>query len=181
MFDPFVLKTKDTRYYALKGVLYSMVVCIAVVGMKQISYREHSLVARFGGVGLVGVGMYCLKVMHGTRNAFASLRKESKERAKARLKGSMHTVRLAVAAKVGGSPWSNVAAAAGATARTPRRTLNGFDIDKLKAQIEKENKEEEGGGKEELNHDTEVVKDGGGGGGEEVDEQEQPLAIKKEV
>ncbi|GMH78778.1 hypothetical protein TL16_g07931 [Triparma laevis f. inornata] len=152
MFDPFVLETKDSRYYALKGVLYSMVVCVGVVGLKQYSIRETSIVARFGGMGLVGVGVYCYWSMQRTRKAFADLRKDSKKRAKARLKGSMKAVmaanRLSVFGKAspGGNGWGR------------KKTISGFDVEKLKAQIAKEEAAEKAKGGERLGE--------GGKGGE---------------
>ena len=78
MFNPFVKATKDSRYFALKGVLYSMVFCVAVLGMKQFSYRKTSTVANFGGIGLVVLAGYCMLVMRNTRQAFAGLRVKSK-------------------------------------------------------------------------------------------------------
>ena len=108
--------------------------------------------------------------MRDTRSAFADLRNDSKQRAKERLKGSMHAVRLAVAAKNGGSPWGKALGRGegkpegkGRT-RSPfarKKTLNGFDIDKLKAQIAKEREDEgenmKGGGAEPSAEDQKIV------------------------
>ena len=147
MFDPFVLETKDSRYYALKGVLYSMIVCVAVVGLKQYSIRDTSIVARFGGMGLMAVGVYCYWSMQNTRKAFSDLRKASKKRAKARLKNSMMAVMASNRiAKVGGLTSSEGSGGSPGKVGGRKKTISGFDIEKLKAQIAKEKAEEEGGG-----------------------------------
>ncbi|GMI01526.1 hypothetical protein TrVE_jg12111 [Triparma verrucosa] len=165
MFDPFVLSTKDSRYYALKGVLYSMIVCVAVVGLKQYSIRDTSIVARFGGMGLMAVGVYCYWSMQNTRKAFSDLRKASKKRAKARLKKSMMAVMASNRiAKVGSSTSSSGGSHAKVWGR--KKTISGFDIEKLKAQIAKEKAEEDGGSTVKV---SEEIEKADGNGADEIE------------
>lgn len=94
MFEPFMDATKNTRYWALKGVLYSMVSCVAVVGLRQLQHAERSPICRVGGFTFVGLALLCLRVMWRTRQEFAKLRRKSK--ARLRLKASGHAVGIAL-------------------------------------------------------------------------------------
>jgi len=87
MFDPFMEETKNVRYYALKGVLYSMVSLVAVVGLRVLKNSENSTVSKFGGTAFIGLSIYCIRVMFIIRQAFAKLRKKSKSRMKLKSAG----------------------------------------------------------------------------------------------
>jgi hypothetical protein len=111
MFNPFVKATKDARYYAVKGCLYSMVSCVTVIGLKQISLRKQTAVGKYGGVAMVLLSFYCLQTMRRTNATFSGLRKKSK--GKQGFKAGVQAVKLTNALK---AMTPNAAAAAAAPA-----------------------------------------------------------------
>ena len=105
MFDPFMDRTKNVRYWAIKGVLYSTIPCVFMIGLQQIKKSENSLVNQVGGITFLGLAIYCVHVMWNIRQEFAQLRKQSKSKVKFKTAG--HAVRLAVARKALSNPANN--------------------------------------------------------------------------